>query len=244
MALGIKLRDACVFASYFAGRNQPSIDALRALRTGEPPTCVYLHGAAGTGKTHLLQALCANAGERGEGAAYLPLADVTAMGPELLSGCGELACVCIDDIELIAGRRDWELALFTLHQQLDEHRGRLVVAGAVPPAGSGIALADLRSRLGGGLVLTLHALDEAEQIAALQLRAQIRGFELPDETAQFLLRRLPRDMATLCAFLDELDEASLVAQRRLTVPFVKEVMRDEESGTGHGARGTGQEKQS
>jgi DnaA family protein len=53
----------------------------------------------------------------------------------------------------------------------------------------------------------------------------LRGFELPDETAQYLLRRLPRDMATLCRFLDELDEASLAAQRRLTVPFVKEVMR-------------------
>ena len=224
LALGVKLRDGSVFASYFAGRNRPAVDALRALRTGEPPTCVYLHGAAGTGKTHLLQALCANAGQRGEGAAYLPLRDVTAMGPELLSGCGELDCVCVDDVELIAGRRDWELALFALHQQLDEHRGRLMVSGAAPPAASGIALADLRSRLGGGLVLTLHALDESEQIAALQLRAHIRGFELPDETAQFLLRRLPRDMATLCAFLDELDEASLAAQRRLTVPFVREVV--------------------
>jgi DnaA family protein len=224
LALGVKLRDASVFASYFAGRNQPAVAALRDLRSGEPPTCVYLHGAAGTGKTHLLQALCATAGQLGEGAAYLPLTDLTAMGPELLSGCGELACVCVDDIELIAGRRDWELALFTLHQQLDEHRGRLVVAGAVPPAATGIALADLRSRLGGGLVLTLHGLDESEQIAALQLRAHIRGFELPDETAQFLLRRLPRDMATLCAFLDELDEASLAAQRRLTVPFVREVV--------------------
>ena len=73
-------------------------------------------------------------------------------------------------------------------------------------------------------MLTLQALDESEQIAALQLRAQLRGFELPDETAQFLLRRLPRDMTRLYAFLDELDEASLVAQRRLTVPFVREVM--------------------
>jgi DnaA family protein len=224
LALGVKLRDGSVFASYSAGRNRPAVDALRALRTGEPPTCVYLHGVAGTGKTHLLQALCANAGQRGEEAAYLPLTDLAAMGPELLSGCGELACVCVDDVGLIAGRRDWELALFGLHQQLDEHRGRLVVAGAVPPAASGITLADLRSRLGGGLILTLHALDESEQVAALQLRAHIRGFELPDETAQFLLRRLPRDMATLCAFLDELDEASLVAQRRLTVPFVREVV--------------------
>lgn len=146
------------------------------------------------------------------------------MGPELLSGCGELACVCIDDIEAVAGRPDWERAVFRLHQQLDERQGRLVAAAHVAPAATGIELADLRSRLGGGLVLSLQLLDEAEQIEALQLRAQIRGFDLPLDTAQFLLRRLPRDMASLCAFLDELDDASLAAQRRLTVPFVREIM--------------------
>jgi DnaA family protein len=72
--------------------------------------------------------------------------------------------------------------------------------------------------------LTLQPLEEPEQIAALQLRAQLRGLELPDETAQFMLRRLPRDMAHLYDFLDQLDQASLIAQRRLTVPFVKEVL--------------------
>ncbi|HEY4368981.1 MAG TPA: DnaA regulatory inactivator Hda [Steroidobacteraceae bacterium] len=224
LALGVRLRDSSVFASYFPGRNQPAIDALLALRAGEPPTCVFLHGPAGTGKTHLLQAFCAQAAQHADAAAYLPLSSVMQMGPEVLSGCGELAYVCVDDIALIGGRRDWERALFALHQQLDEHRGRLIVAAVTPPAASGIALADLRSRLGGGLVLTLQSLDETDQIAALQLHAHQRGFELPDDTAQYLLRRLPRDMATLCNFLDELDQASLAAQRRLTIPFVREVM--------------------
>ena len=73
-------------------------------------------------------------------------------------------------------------------------------------------------------MLTLQTLDDDEQVTALQLRANLRGFELPDEAAQYLLRRLPRDMASLCTFLDELDEESLVSQRRLTVPFVREVM--------------------
>lgn len=224
LALGLKLRDSSVFASYFAGRNQATVDALRAATIGVPPTCLFLHGPASCGKTHLLQALCADASARGHSVAYLPLADVMTMGPELLSGCEEIACVCIDDVESIAGRPDWERALFRLHQQIDERQGRLVISSARPPAASGIELADLRSRLGGGLVLSLQPLDELEQIAALQLRAHIRGFDLPLDTAQYLLRRLPRDMASLCAFLDELDEASLAAQRRLTVPFVREIV--------------------
>ncbi len=224
LALGLKLRDSSVFASYFAGRNQVTVDAVRSAAIGTPPTCLFLHGPTGYGKSHLLQALCAEASRQGHSVAYLPLADVMALGPDLLTGCGEIACVCIDDIEVIAGRSEWERALFRLHQQLDERQGRLVVSASRPPAASGIELADLRSRLGGGLVLSLQPLDDLEQIGALQLRAQIRGFDLPLETAQYLLRRLPRDMASLCAFLDELDEASLAAQRRLTVPFVREIV--------------------
>jgi DnaA-homolog protein len=226
LPLGIRLRDTSVFASFFGGRNQPVVDALLALPKGEAPTCVWLHGAAGVGKTHLLQALCVASGRAHEAAAYFPLIEASHLSAELLSGYGEFALVCVDDAQAIAGRDDWERALFRLHQELDERGGRLVAASAAPPAAAGFKLPDLASRLNGGLVMTLRPLDEQEQIAALQLRAQLRGVELPDEAAQFLLRRLPRNMAALCAFLDELDEASLIAQRRLTLPFVRDVIEN------------------
>lgn len=242
LPLGIRLPDSSVFESYFAGRNQPVVDALLAFlamagptpespapagnasqQTGSP-TCIWIHGAHGTGKTHLLQAVCARASREGRSAAYLPLPDVIALGEEVLAGFGDLSIVCLDDAQVIAGRESWERALFRLHQELQERDGRLLVCGATPPATLPFKLRDLGSRLNGGLVLTLQSLNEPEQIAALRLRAQLRGLELPDETAQFMLRRLPRDMAHLYAVLDDLDAASLVAQRRLTVPFVKEVM--------------------
>jgi DnaA-homolog protein len=224
LALGVRLRDSSVFASYYAGNNRPVVDALSALPTRGPPACVFLHGAAGVGKTHLLQSLCALNSERGEPAAYLPLRELNVMGPEVLAGHGELGCVCVDDVEAIAGQQEWERALFGLHQQLEEQQGHLVLASTLTPSTVGIRLRDLASRMGGGLVLTLRPLDDAGRIAALQLRAHLRGCELPDDTAQYLLRRLPRDMTALCAFLDQLDGASLAAQRRLTIPFVREVL--------------------
>jgi len=227
LPLGIRLQDSSVFESFFPGRNQPVVDALLTLASGEQaraPTCIWLHGPAGSGKTHLLQAVCALAGRVDRGTAYLPLPQVIALGPELLAGFGELAVVCLDDAQAIAGDGAWERSLFRLHQELDERGGRLLVSGATPPAALPFQLRDLASRLNGGLVLTLQPLDEPERIAALQLRAQLRGLELPDETAQFMLRRLPRDMAHLYDFLDQLDQAALIAQRRLTVRFVKDVL--------------------
>jgi DnaA family protein len=184
-----------------------------------------VQGASATGKSHLLQAVCANATSRQLATAYLPLKELNRLGPEMLSGCGELDIVCVDDADLIASDREWNRALFALHQRLEERRGRLVVTSSVSPAALQMSLRDLGSRLAGGVTLTLQPLSDSEQMKALQLRAQLRGFELPDDTAGFLLRRLPREMGALCAFLDQLDEASLVAQRRLTVRFVTEVLK-------------------
>lgn len=222
--LRIRLRDSSVFASYFAGRNRPAVDALLGLAPGVLPTCVWLHGPHASGKTHLLQAACVQWSERGETTAYVPLRELGG-DAEVLTGYGELALVALDDAELVAGNSAAERALFRLHQELDERGGHLIVSGTSPPAALEFKLRDLASRMKGGLVLTLHSLDEDEQLQALQRRAQLRGFELPEDTVQYLQRRMPRDMASLCAFLDQLDEASLIARRKLTVPFVREVLR-------------------
>lgn len=227
LPLGVRLRDSSRFAGYFAGRNREPVATLLALAPRARPVAVWLCGPSGTGKTHLLQALCARAGEQGQSAAYFPLQQVAALGPGVLAGCGELDWVCLDDVGAVAGLDGWEKALFALYTELEESGGRLLVTANVPPAGLEIALRDLASRLSGGLVLRLHPLDDAEQIAALTLRAGQRGLELPEETARYLLARLPRDMHTLGVFLDTLDDASLAAQRRLTVPFVSQVLKEQ-----------------
>lgn len=224
LPLGIKLRDSSVFASYYAGCNAASVDALLALRPESHRPAVWLYGPPATGKTHLLQALCARATDMQQTAAYFPLESVVSFGPGVLQGCDQLPWVCLDDVDAIAGRKDWEQAVFALYTELEDEGGRLVVSAAAPPAGVAFGLPDLRSRFAGGTVLNLRPLDESEQVAALRLRATQRGLELPDDTATFLLHRLPRDMQSLCTFLDTLDEASLAAQRRLTVPFVSRVL--------------------
>ena len=132
--------------------------------------------------------------------------------------------VCIDDVHAIAGEHAWERALFALYNALLDAGGALAFAAPRPPGGVGIALADLASRLAAARVYGLQPLDEARLLVALQNRAARRGFDLPDETGRWMLRRLPRDAATLFELLDRLDLAALAAQRRLTVPFVRETL--------------------
>ena len=132
--------------------------------------------------------------------------------------------VCLDDVDALAGERRWEEALFHLYNRIRERGACLVVSCASAPARLQLSLPDLGSRLSWGLVYQLRALDDDQRLLALQLRARQRGCDMPDETGRYLLRRLPRDMPALFDLLDRLDDASLVAQRKLTVPFVKSVL--------------------
>jgi DnaA family protein len=87
-----------------------------------------------------------------------------------------------------------------------------------------LGLPDLVSRLGWGPVFQLSALTDIEKRGALQLRAHRRGLEMGDEVADYLLKRCPRDMDSLFNLLNRLDHASLAAQRRLTIPFVRQLL--------------------
>jgi len=224
LPLGIRLPDRAVFASFLPARNREALEHARRAAAGEVVGATWICGTASAGKTHLLQATCSQAAESRR-AGYFPLAELAKLGVDVLEGLPQLECVCLDDLEAVVGRLEWEKAIFGLLRELEDCGGALIMAARPPPALLGWALPDLGSRCAAGAVLQLRALDEAEQQQALQLRARLRGFELPEETSRWLQRRFPRDMSRLYGLLDTLDEAALAAQRRLTVPFIREVLR-------------------
>jgi DnaA-homolog protein len=230
LPLGLRLQDNARFENFHAGPNAELVRVLRQCAAGDGEPCLYVWGPQGTGKSHLLQAVCRDAERSGSAVAYLPLAELIPWPPDILEGLEQMDLVCADDVDAIAGRRDWEEALFHLFNRLRENGGRLVAAGARRPAEAGLSLADLVSRLSWGPIYPLSRLDDEDRLQALQLRARRCGLELPADTAGYLLRRYPRDLKALFRLLDRLDEEALAAQRRLTVPFVKAVLEGQEGG--------------
>jgi DnaA family protein len=220
MPLSVRLRDASRFATFAPGRNRQAVERLRdPARDGR---CIWLWGRPGTGKTHLLQAACAAAGEHGDTSTYVDVAAGASV--EQLDGLETISLVCLDGLDRIAATADWNEAIFRLHTLMQDARARLVISTQAAPTALAFALSDLRSRLLAAEIFQLRELDDDGLSAALRLRAAARGLELSDDAAEFLLRRLPRDMHTLCATLDRLDYASLAAQRKLTLPFLREAL--------------------
>jgi DnaA family protein len=232
LPLGLGLRERALFDSFVAGANRVPIEQLRALASGSPlaapdlarANVTWLCGPPGVGKSHLLQAVCAERGRDGALCAYLPLAALRAHGPEVLEGWQEARLLAVDDVGIVAGDRRWEQALFNLYRECEEHGATLIAAAIDPPMRLPFALPDLASRLAAASVLTLRPLDEAGQRAALRLRAHARGLDMPEETAIYLQRRYRRDLRSLYELFDTLDQAALQAQRRLTVPFIRAVL--------------------
>ena len=228
LPLAVRLRDRASFDQFHPAAAPEALAHLQRLASGEPGM-IWLHGPAGVGKTHLLQALC-NAVPTERRTALLPVRELMAASEPLdasvLDGWQSLDVCAIDDLDLLVGRQAMERALFSLYREIEERRAALVVSAERAPADLPWVLRDIASRFGAAHVYRLRELDEGEQGQALVQRAASRGLDLPEETVRYLQRRMPRDLRQLCALLDTLDDASLVEQRRITVPFIREVLGD------------------
>lgn len=222
LPLQLELKQTATFDAYYPPAHPSQIvEQLKAAAAGSGEHFLYLAGAAGTGKTHLLQAACHWAAHLQRRAAYVPLSVNSELSVEIFSQLEYVDLVCLDDIQCVGGSKQWEEALFHLFNRLRECNTPLIVGSNLLPSHLTLSLPDLHSRLNWGVVLPLPELNDEQKMCALQLRARQRGLSLPEDVGRYLLQRCPRDMHALFAVLDRLDYASLAEQRRLTIPFVR-----------------------
>lgn len=227
LSLGVSLRDDATFSNFYAAddNNREILSALEAAshNRGEPSLVIW--GGRGGGLTHLLQACSHAASEHDISVQYLPLRELVGYAPrDICEGLDSVQLVCLDGIDEICGQREWEQALFHLFNNLRDAGHSLVMASHTSPPSIPMLLPDLKSRILGSVVYHLRGLKDEDKQTALQMRAKARGLELPEDVARFILTRAPRDTSELFLILNQLDDESLQQQRKLTIPFVKDVL--------------------
>ena len=218
LPLALALEDCASFATFVGGSNAATIEHVRSLAGGAGDT-VWLWGAEGAGKSHLLQAACRAATAADRRAMYVAL---PASSPAILADLEQLDLLAIDDLHTIAGDLAWEQPLFVILNAFLSRSGALLLAATAPAAQCGFRLPDLQSRGAGAVTYRLAPLADTERVVALRLHAAARGLELDTAAAEFLMNRVARDMSVLTSWLARLDRASMSAQRRLTIPFIRE----------------------
>ncbi|XKM14646.1 DnaA inactivator Hda [Orbaceae bacterium ac157xtp] len=226
LTLPISLPDSETFASFYTGDNLLLVNYLKEILNKSGFYSLYYWSKVSAGRTHLLYAACYELSLSNKPICYIPLNQYKIFTPEILLGLEQYDLVCLDDVDKIVGNKIWEEAIFDLFNRLMENnKTKLLITGNASPKQLNFTLPDLASRLEWGQVYQLKELNDDEKLKALQLRASLKGFDLPTEVGHFLLKRVDREMRTLYPLLEQLDKATITEQRKLTIPFIKTIFK-------------------
>jgi DnaA-homolog protein len=227
LPLHFEFRANQTFDDFFPGSNLEILNHLQKSIAGNGERQIFLWGQSGLGKSHLLQACCQQAQSRLLSSFYFALSSLELPDPGLLTGLDMFDVVCFDNIEHIAGNQAWELAFFNFFNLHRDQGHTLILSASCPPNEIAIQLPDLKTRLNWGLTLKIQPLCDTDRITALIFKAGQMGFEISPQAGRFLLTQYDRDLSTLWGLLTKLDRASLAAKRRLTIPFLKQILSEE-----------------
>lgn len=230
LTLSVQLPDDETFGSYLSESNRSVVSQLKLFiehsqnTKSNQPNSFYLFGLTGVGKSHLLHASSSYAAQLDKTSVCLSCAELLLLSVEVLDGLEQIDVICLDDIQLIADNKFWQQAIFDLYNRVLEQNNCLLISGDQSASQLGLSLPDLVSRLSWGLTEQVKPLDDEQKVTALQYRASKRGLTLSMEAANFLLNRSSREMGNLITSLDILDKASIREQRKITIPFIKDVL--------------------
>ena len=229
MPLKIGLRDDACFQTFVTEKESIAValNALQAALLKNSGNAFYLYGKGGVGKTHLLQAACRFVTEKESASVYLPMSDDgLPLIPDVLHGLEQTPLVCLDDMNHLIGNAKWEIALANLITKSSVQGHTIILSGEKAINDWDICTQELAKALMNVLPIAMQGLEEkAEVIEALQRHSAKMGFELPNEVGNFLVKQFSSDLQELLAVLKLLEQATLVEKRRLTLPFVKQVLK-------------------
>ncbi len=215
------------FSTFYVGENEETINHLKQFCHSSEQQ-VYLWGAAGTGKTHLLQAATQEANKQGKSCFYFSLNSNSLPEPSILNGLESLDLICFDNIDHIAGHKEWEQAFFNFFNLHRDCNKQLILSSICPPKYLAIELPDLKTRMSWGHTLKLKTLSDEQQLNALIYKANDLGFEIPIHVGRYLMTRYASDIPSIWRLLEKIELATLSAKRKLTIPFLKLIMANQE----------------
>ena len=231
------------FDNFYGESNLKNMSLLKSALTAQTETLIFISGAKGAGKTHLLHAALLFAEEQSRASCYFSMSDFDSQMKEsenmeqFFSVLNEYSFVILDDIDALFPEKKAMLpseqkakiaiieeSMFNLFNKFKLQGKQLLFSARKTPSQLNLELPDLKSRLQSGLLLNLKTLDDLQKQNLLKTIAKDKGFSLDDDVNAFILKRSGRDLGTLLSLLNTLDKASLTEQRKLTIPFVKKIL--------------------
>ena len=224
LPLHISFREDAVFEDYLPANNAIAVGTLRQAIARLDQHLIFLWGGSGVGVSHLLQAAIHDLHSQTLNAMYLPLRECVDYGPEALEGLDTLDALALDDVDCLIDQPLWQEAVFHLYNRMRDSGRMLLVGGHCSPLHLPLSLADLKSRLSSGLTLHFVQMNDEQRMDWVIWKGRKRGLSITPEVAEFLIHRHNQNTAELALTFDRIDVASLAEKRKVTIPFLKQLL--------------------
>jgi DnaA family protein len=185
---------------------------------------LFIYGTKQSGKTFLLQAMCNSYSSMGKSSLYVPLKKVMNYGVEIFESLENIDLICIDGIEQVISKTEWEKEIFNLINKALISKSRLILTSSKDLKSLNFSLPDLESRIKKIQSSELYPIDDKDIIDALKYISQFKSINLGDKEAKYLVTYSQRDISSLIQILESLDQLSMEMKRKITIPLIKEVI--------------------
>ena len=224
LALQIQINERASLKNFFVSKNNnKTIQVLKnILFSSDSGAQIFIDDLGSNGKSYLLQAICNDFSKSNNSSIYIPMEEAINLDPSILEGVSELNLICIDDVDLINKRREWEIALFNLINECYEKECFLLLSGSINKLE---AIPDLVSRIKKMETLRLEAINDDELLEATQAISKNLNIEISDKNMNYLINNSKRDIKTIFRTLSQLERESLERKKSIGLNLIKEVIR-------------------
>ena len=225
LALQIQINERASLNNFFVSKkNNKTIQILKNILLGsDKGVQIFIDDLGSNGKSYLLQAICNDFSNSNNSSIYIPMQETINLDPSILEGVSELNLICIDDIDLINKRRDWEIALFNLINECYEKECFLLLSGSINKLE---AIPDLVSRIKKMETLRLEAINDDELLEATKAISKNLNIEISDKNMNYLINNSKRDIKTIFRTLSQLEKESLERKKSIGLNLIKEVIQN------------------
>jgi DnaA family protein len=225
LALQIQINERASLNNFFVSKkNNKTIQILKNILLGsDKGVQIFIDDLGSNGKSYLLQAICNDFSNSNNSSIYIPMQEAINLDPSILEGVSELNLICIDDIDLINKRREWEIALFNLINECYEKECFLLLSGSINKLE---VIPDLVSRIKKMETLRLEAINDDELLEATKAISKNLNMEISDKNMNYLINNSKRDIKTIFRTLSQLEKESLERKKSIGLNLIKEVIQN------------------
>ncbi len=223
LALQIQINERASLNNFFVSKNNnKTFQILKDILNSNNGAQIFIDDLGSNGKSYLLQAICNDFSNSNNSSIYIPMEEAINLDPSILEGVSELNLICIDDVDLINNRREWEIAFFNLINECYEKECFLLLSGSINKLE---AIPDLVSRIKKMETLRLEAINDDELLEATQAISKNLNIEISDKNMNYLINNSKRDIKTIFRTLSQLERESLERKKSIGLNLIKEVIR-------------------